>query len=77
MTYLLRMAGAVGVAFLAWAATVGLLFLLPPAVALGATYVGLVLFMVGADQEWRWTAATGGILMFAGVFVAALVGALG
>lgn len=77
MGYLLRMAGAVVVAVLAWVASAGLLFLLPPVVALGTMYVGLVLFMVGAELEWRWTAATGGILMFAGVFVAALVGALG
>ena len=77
MAYVLRMTGAVVVAVVVWAASAGLLSLLPPVFALGAMYGGLVLFMVGAELEWRWTAATGGILMFAGVFVAALVGALG
>lgn len=76
MAYLLRMTGAVLVAILAWAASVALLFLLPSAFAVGATFVGLVLFMVGAELHWRWPAAMGGVLMFAGVFVAALLGAL-
>jgi hypothetical protein len=76
MAYFSRIAGAVVVAVLAWTASAGFLFLLPPACSLVAMFSGLVLFMVGADLEWKWTAATGGVLMFAGVFVAALVGAL-
>lgn len=72
MAYIMRMAGAVAVAVLAWAATVGVLFLLPPGVALVTMFVGLVLFMMGGELAWKWTAATGGILMFAGVFVGAL-----
>jgi mRNA-degrading endonuclease toxin of MazEF toxin-antitoxin module len=76
MAYVLRMTGAVIAAILCWALAAGILFLLAPGFALGTMFAGLVLFLVGADLEWRWTAATGGILMFAGVFVAALVGAL-
>ena len=76
MAYLFRMTGAVLIAVLAWAATAAVLSLLPPGFAVGTMFAGLVLFMVGAELHGRWPAAFGGILMFAGVFVAALLGAL-
>jgi hypothetical protein len=76
MAYVLRMAGAIAFAVLAWSAVSALLFFLPPAFALWALFGGLVLFMVGAELHWRWPVVIGGVLMFAGVFAAALLGAL-
>jgi hypothetical protein len=76
MAYFLRMTSAVVFAVLAWSASVALLFLLPSAFAVGTMFGGLVLFMVGAELHWRWPVAVGGVLMFAGVFVAALLGGL-
>ena len=77
MAYLLRMTGAVVSAVLVWAAIVGLLFLLPPGFAVAIMFCGLVLFLVGAKLHWRWPVILGGVLMFGGVFAAALLGALG
>ncbi|MEX0610560.1 MAG: hypothetical protein WD229_00455 [Pirellulales bacterium] len=71
------MTGAVVIAVLAWAAIVGLLFLLPPGFAVATMFCGLVLFFVGAKLHWRWPVAVGGVLMFSGVFAAVLLGALG
>jgi hypothetical protein len=73
----MRIIGALIVAALAWSATSGLLMLLPPNFAVVALFVGLVLFLIGAELHWRWPLLIGGILMFGGVFAAALLGALG
>ena len=77
MDNFIRMTCAILIAILFWAALVGILFLLPPRVALGTMFAGLVLFLVGAKLHFPWTAAVGGVLMFAGVFAAALLGGLG
>ncbi|MGH9173841.1 MAG: hypothetical protein ACRD1H_05770 [Vicinamibacterales bacterium] len=71
------MTGAVVVAVLAWAVTTGVLLLLPPGCALATMFGGLIAFSVGAKLHWRWPVAVGGVLMFAGVFAAALLDALG
>jgi hypothetical protein len=39
-------------------------------------FCGLVLFLVGAKLHLRWPVALGGVLMFGGVFAAALLGGL-
>jgi hypothetical protein len=61
----------------ACAAIVGMLLVLPGGCAMGAIFVGLPLFMIGHELQYRWMLALGGVLMFAGVFAAALLGALG
>ena len=53
------------------------LLAMPGRVAVGCMFTGYVLFLVGAHAGWRWPVAVGGVMMFAGVFVAALSGALG
>jgi hypothetical protein len=77
MRYLLRMSGAAMVAVLAWAMTTGLLMLLPPTFAIATLFAGLILFSVGGKLHLRWPVAIGGVMMFGGVFAAALLGALG
>lgn len=73
----MRIIGALIVAVLAWSATAGLLMQLPPNFAVVTLFVGLVLFLIGAELHWRWPLFIGGILMFGGAFAAALLGALG
>jgi hypothetical protein len=76
MANLLRIAGAVIIAVLVWAALVGVLLLLPPSFAVATMFCGLVLFLVGAKLHLRWPVALGGVLIFGGVFAAALLGGL-
>jgi hypothetical protein len=71
---ILRILVATAVTVLTLAAITGVLLLLPGYFALGAMFIGLVLFMVGGNW-WRWTAVIGGVLMFSGVLAAALLGA--
>jgi hypothetical protein len=74
--YLARLTLAIIIAVVAVAITVGILFVLPPYVSLGVMFVGLALFCIGAQAGYKWPAAVGGVLMFAGMFTAALLGAL-
>ncbi len=74
--YGVRLGAAVVVAVLACAVTVGILLVLPPSVSLAVMFVGLGLFCFGAKVGYRWPAAVGGVLMFSGVFAAALLGAI-
>ena len=76
MANLLRVTGALIIAVLAWTALAGVLLLLPPGFAVGTMFCGLVLFLAGAKLHWRWPVAIGGVLMFGGVFAAALLGGL-
>jgi hypothetical protein len=77
LSALTRLIGLTLAAVVAWLAIAGGLMFLPPACSMVVLFVGLILFMVGAELHWRWSAFAGGILMFAGVFSAALLGALG
>lgn len=72
-----RIIAAAAVAVPACAAIAGMLLLLPGPVAVGVMFCGLVMFLVGSKLHWFWTTAVGGVLMFAGVFAAALLGAIG
>jgi hypothetical protein len=71
-----RVAAAAVLATAACAVLVGILLTLPGPLAVGCLFAGQVQFLVGAHLEWRWPVATGGIMMFSGVFAAALLGAL-
>jgi hypothetical protein len=55
---------------------VWLFILLPAFVALGAMIAGVCLFISGAEVGRAWMAGTGGVLMFAGLMGAILLGAL-
>jgi len=77
MKYLAWATGAVFLAVLVWAVITGCLLLLPPSCAVAVMFIGLVLFLVGARLHSNVPTAMGGMLMFAGVFAAALLGALG
>lgn len=71
-----RTGGAIVIAVVA-ALIAGMLLLLPPGCALAITFVGLVTFLIGAKLHWRWPTAIGNVLMFAGVFASAILGAFG
>jgi hypothetical protein len=74
---LLQFAVILVIAMITTAAITGLLLLLPSGCALATMFFGLILFLVGAELHWRWPAGVGGVLMFAGVVAAGLLGALG
>ncbi len=74
--YLARMTSAVIFAVVAMAITVGILLVLPSYVSIGVMFVGFALFYVGAEAGYKWPMALGGVLMFAGVLAAGLLGAL-
>jgi hypothetical protein len=70
---------ALAIVFLlpAWALlSLGLCWL-PSWIAMSCLFAGLTLFLVGSDREVPWCVGVGGVLMFAGVFAAAMRGALG
>jgi len=71
-----RIAIGSAIAIPACAAVIGLLLFLPGWCALGTMFVGLVLFMVGAEVGIRWAAVVGGVLMFGGVSAAGVLGVL-
>jgi hypothetical protein len=77
MQSLRRILAAAVLAVAACALVAGALLALPAPVAVGAMFAGYGLFLVGGHLGWRWPTAAGGVLMFAGVFAAALLGALG
>lgn len=76
MNSVIRTLAAAAVAIAIWLAAVLLLMRLPSAISFVALFLGLALFLIGAKLALKWFAAIGGILMFAGVFAAALLGAL-
>ncbi|MEK6259578.1 MAG: hypothetical protein AABP62_13250 [Planctomycetota bacterium] len=77
MSYFLQMAKLTLSATVTWLTLTGALLLLPGVVSIACLFVGLVLFLIGAELHYKLPAAVGGVLMFAGVFAAALLGALG
>jgi hypothetical protein len=77
MQSLRRILVAAILAVAACALLAGALLALPAPVAVGCMFTGYLLFLVGGHVGWRWPVAVGGVMMFAGVFAAALWGALG
>ena len=77
MSYFLKMAKLTLAATVTWLALTGVLLLLPGMISIVCLFAGLVLFLVGAELHYNLPTAVGGVLMFAGVFAAALLGALG
>ena len=75
--HLRRAACAIVMAVIAWAMTALLLLQLPASFAVATMFVGLILFLIGARLNLIWPAAIGGVLMFSGVFAAALLGEIG
>ena len=77
MRSLWRIAVGAVIAATACALVAVALLALPEQVAVGCVFTGFLLFLVGARAGWRWPVAVSGVLMFAGVFAAALSGVLG
>lgn len=74
---LLRTGVATSVAVPSCAGIAALLLNLPGPVSVGVLFCGCVMFLVGSELHRFWTTAVGGVLMFAGVFAAALPRAIG
>ena len=72
--YLMRMGCVIAVAVIASTVTAGLLMLLPAACAIATLFTGLGLFLIGAKLHQKWPVVFGGVLMFGGIFAAAIIG---